>query len=183
MRFPITFFLLVVCLNLKSQIVWEQDSLLGPAFPIENLFYFTQEMNLPLDVLQIGDSHIQPGVMAAPLGKILKKEFGDGGYGMAYPYQIANTNGHSAYKTSSNESWEPFKVTAKNPNQPIGIAGYSLYQKKVSAYIDYSFDSLQTKGIHYVTVFHSSNLDSNYHYAVHSANGIEAEFVAAESTP
>ena len=68
----------ITCLFLafvaKAQMVHEQDSLIGKAFAIENLFYFTQEMNLPLDVVQIGDSHIQPGVMAAPLGKILKKQ-------------------------------------------------------------------------------------------------------------
>jgi len=177
----------ITCLFLafvaKAQMVHEQDSLIGKPFAIENLFYFTQEMNLPLDVVQIGDSHIQPGVMAAPLGKILKKQFGDGGYGMAYPYQLANTNGHSSYKTSSNVSWQPYKVTSKNPNQPIGIAGYSIYQNRSDAYIDYKFDSTQTPAIHFVTVFHSSNLDSNYHYAVHSRTGIQGQFIDSESTP
>jgi len=163
--------------------VYEQDSLIGNALAIDQLFYFTQEMNLPLDVVQIGDSHIQPGVMAASLGKILKTQFGDGGYGMAYPYQLANTNGHSSYKTSSNATWQPYKITSKNPNQPIGISGYSLYQNKLDAYIDYKFDSIQNKAIHFVTVFHSSNLDSNYHYAVHSKSGIQGKFVTAESTP
>ena len=177
----------ITCLFLafvaKAQMVHEQDSLIGKPFAIENLFYFTQEMNLPLDVVQIGDSHIQPGVMAAPLGKILKKQFGDGGYGMAYPYQLANTNGHSSYKTSSNVSWQPYKVTSKNPDQPIGIAGYSIYQNRSDAYIDYKFDSTQTPAIHFVTVFHSSNLDSNYHYAVHSRTGIQGQFIDSESTP
>jgi lysophospholipase L1-like esterase len=163
--------------------VREQDSLIGDPNSIENLFYYTKTMDLPLDVVQIGDSHIQPGVMAAPLGKILKNTFGNGGYGMAYPYQLANTNGHSAYKTSSNASWKPSKVTAKNPNQPIGISGYSLFQNKLDAYIDYSFDSIQTPPIHYVTIFHSSNLDSNYYYAVESKKGIQSIFLENESTP
>jgi lysophospholipase L1-like esterase len=166
-----------------SQMVHEQDSLIGNSEAIENLFYYTKIMDLPLDVVQIGDSHIQPGVMAAPLGKMLKNTFGNGGYGMAYPYQLANTNGHSAYKTSSNATWKPSKVTAKNPNQPIGISGYSLFQKTLDAYIDYSFDTLQTLPIHYVTIFHSSNLDSNYHYAVESKTGIKSEFLSNESTP
>lgn len=166
-----------------GQMVREQDSLIGDPNSIENLFYYTKTMDLPLDVVQIGDSHIQPGVMAAPLGKILKNTFGNGGYGMAYPYQLANTNGHSAYKTSSNASWKPSKVTAKNPNQPIGISGYSLFQNKLDAYIDYSFDSIQTPPIHYVTIFHSSNLDSNYYYAVESKKGIQSIFLENESTP
>ena len=163
--------------------VREQDSLIGNPKNIEDLFYYTKTMDLPLDVVQIGDSHIQPGVMAAPLGKILKNTFGNGGYGMAYPYQLANTNGHSTYKTSSNASWKPSKVTAKNPNQPIGISGYSLFQNKLDAYIDYSFDSIQTPSIHYVTIFHSSNLDSNYYYAVESKKGIQSVFLENESTP
>jgi hypothetical protein len=180
--FPFVTLLFFASISL-GQIAHEQDSLIGNPLAIENLFYFTKTMDLPLDVVQIGDSHIQPGVMADPLGKLLKSSFGNGGYGMAYPYQLANTNGHSSYKTSSNASWKPYKVTSKNPNQPIGISGYSLFTNQLNAYIDYSFDSLQTPAIHFVTIFHSSNLDSNYHYSVESKTGIKSEFLPNESTP
>jgi lysophospholipase L1-like esterase len=182
-KYRLLFITLFYATLVNGQMAREQDSLIGKPNNIEDLFYYTKTMDLPLDVVQIGDSHIQPGVMAAPLGKILKNTFGNGGYGMAYPYQLANTNGHSAYKTSSNVSWKPSKVTSKKPNQPIGISGYSLYQNSPDAYIDYTFDSLQTPPIHFVTIFHSSNLDSNYHYAVESKKGIQSEFLANESTP
>ncbi len=158
------------------------DSLSGHKQKLEHLFQYKKVTSDHLEVLQIGDSHIQPGVMTDPLAFLLQKEFGDGGYGLAFPYQVAQTNGHGSYQTFSNMTWNTAKVIQENPNLPIGISGYTISNASPEATITWEFDSLVGGNeVQWVKIFHASIIDSNFHYQLVNDKNETAQRIASLS--
>lgn len=160
------------------------DSLTGNKAGLKALLQYKKVTGDHLEVLQIGDSHIQPGGMTEPLAYLLQKEFGDGGYGLAFPFQVAQTNGHGAYQTFSNMSWKTSKVIQENPLMPVGISGYTIHNSSPESTITWEFDSLVGGNeVQWVKIFHASILDSNYHYQLVNDQNETAQRIAALSTP
>lgn len=171
------------CFNLQAQnqptVV---DTLSGHLDKLSELFMYKKISHDHLEVLQIGDSHIQPGVMTDPLAYLLQKEFGDGGYGLAFPFQVAQTNGHGAYQTFSNMTWNTAKVIQENPSLPVGIGGYTISNLSPEATITWEFDSLVGGNeVQWVKIFHASILDSNYHYQLVNDRNETAQRIASLS--
>ncbi len=46
-----------------------------------------------INIVHIGDSHIQSDLMTNEVRKKLQQQFGNGGRGLVFPYQLAKTNG------------------------------------------------------------------------------------------
>ncbi|HEU4497482.1 MAG TPA: hypothetical protein VFR70_10560, partial [Flavobacterium sp.] len=46
-----------------------------------------------INIVHIGDSHIQADLMTNSIRKKLQQEFGNGGRGFIFPYSLARTNG------------------------------------------------------------------------------------------
>ncbi len=158
------------------------DSITGNKTKLNLLFQYKKASGEAVEVLQIGDSHIQPGGMTEPLAYLLQKEFGDGGYGLAFPFQAAKTNGHSAYQTFTNMPWTTAKIINDKPALPIGISGYTISNASVESTITWEFDSLVPGNeVQWVKIFHASLLDSNFHYQLQSAQGEIAQKIKSLS--
>ncbi len=158
------------------------DSITGNKTKLSALFQYKKASGEAIEVLQIGDSHIQPGGMTEPLAYLLQKEFGDGGYGLAFPFQAAKTNGHSAYQTFTNLPWTTSKIINEKPAMPIGICGYTISNSSVESTITWEFDSLVPGNeVQWVKIFHASLLDSNFHYQLESARGEVAQKIKSLS--
>lgn len=158
------------------------DSLSGHKDKLVALMEYKRATHDHLEVLQIGDSHIQPGVMTEPLAYLLQNEFGDGGYGLAFPFQVAQTNGHGGYQTFSNMPWTTAKVIQEKPNSPIGISGYTITNKSAESTITWEFDSLVGGNeVQWVKIFHASIMDSNFHYQLVNDRNETAQRIASLS--
>ena len=70
-------------------------------------------------VLQIGDSHIQPGYFSGTARSSLQRYFGNAGRGLVFPWKLAGTNQPDDIKLTSNSHWQ-------RSSQEIGICGYGL---------------------------------------------------------
>ncbi len=73
-------------------------------------------------ILQVGDSHIQPGYFSGTARSSLQRYFGNAGRGLVFPWRMAGTNQPDDIRFSSKSSWQ------RSSNE-IGICGYGLQAK------------------------------------------------------
>lgn len=103
-----------------------------------------------LNIVHIGDSHIQGNAMTGELRQQFQSQFGNGGLGFVFPYSLIGTNGERYVRFSSNITWDSQKNTNQENINSIGIGGYSLLTNNKNFVIelnlkdkDYSFNTLR----------------------------------------
>lgn len=79
-----------------------------------------------VNIVHIGDSHIQADLMTDRIRKNLQAEFGNGGRGFVFPHRLAGTNGSSDYKFSSNAKWNGYRNINSVNGSPVGLSGNAL---------------------------------------------------------
>ena len=82
-----------------------------------------------INIVHIGDSHIQADLMTNPVRKKLQEEFGNAGRGFIFPYSLARTNGSYNERFSSNRSWESYRNIYPDKGNPVGLSGIGLWTK------------------------------------------------------
>ncbi len=168
------FILAMFCLGVTTfgQRISLNDSLNGFTAELENRFGIKKQLNGDLFILHLGDSHIQPGGMTIPLSEAVHSVYGNAGYGLAFPYQVAKTNGQDGYQTKSNVAWEVSKIIHSKKQFPVGVSGYTIHTKDVNAKITWEFDSLSYDNqVQKIELFHGNVLDSNFQYQIVSEFG------------
>ncbi len=84
--------------------------------------------NQKINIVHIGDSHIQGDLMTNEIRKNLQQKFGNGGRGLVFPYQLAKTNGSYNERFRSNRTWESYRNIYPVKNNPIGLCGIGLWR-------------------------------------------------------
>jgi len=79
-----------------------------------------------VNIVQIGDSHIQPDLISREIRTGLQDFFGDAGRGLVFPYQVARTNGPLDISSSTSTRWSYNKISQLRAKSAIGLAGFSL---------------------------------------------------------
>ena len=102
-----------------------------------------------LNIVHIGDSHIQADVMTGVVRQRFQESFGNAGLGLVFPYSLIRTNGGHNVSFSSNIAWEVQKNIGREGDQ-VGISGYSLSTKNKNFVIElnlknkkYAFNTLK----------------------------------------
>ena len=90
------------------------------------LLQLEQLKDCKLRIVHIGDSHIQADLFSGKMRALLQEEFGNGGLGFSFPYNLAKTNGNYAVKYSSNASFEGYRNIYKDTTKPVGLSGIAL---------------------------------------------------------
>lgn len=134
----------------------ESDSLINTA----SLIPFFQKLDSlrlgqkrQLNIVHIGDSHIQADWWTGYLRIRLQEQFGAAGRGLIFPYTLAGTNSPTDIRAGSNQAWEYRRTTFQQKHIPIGIAGMSIQtsgtqvwldvQIRNDTLIDYAFDRVK----------------------------------------
>ena len=81
-----------------------------------------------INIVHIGDSHIQGDLMTNKIRKILQQQFGNAGRGFVFPYQLAKTNGSYNERFYSNRTWESYRNILPVKNRPVGLSGIGLWR-------------------------------------------------------
>ena len=78
-----------------------------------------------VNVVHIGDSHIQADIFSGRMRSLLQNSeaFGNGGRGLVFPYPLARTNNPWNYKVTSSGVWSGFKNVQYAENCNWGLAG------------------------------------------------------------
>lgn len=99
---------------------------------LESFFRKLQENekhnNQKINIVHIGDSHIQSDLMTNEIRKNLQQKFGNAGRGLVFPYQLAKTNGSYNERFHSNRIWESYRNIHPFKNVPIGLSGIGLWR-------------------------------------------------------
>ncbi len=85
-----------------------------------------KEGNGSVNILHIGDSHIQAGFLTGTLRRAFQEEYGNAGRGLVFPYRLARTNGHLDVRFTSDVSWNRYRIITNDaPN--VGVSGATIY--------------------------------------------------------
>lgn len=79
-----------------------------------------------LNVLHIGDSHVQFDLITGTIRKRLQQAFGNGGRGMVFPLSILHTNTAYDYDTSYRGRWLTARNVQRRPQLDLGVSGATV---------------------------------------------------------
>ena len=144
-----------------SLIVISGDSLLLPFY--EKLKALENGEIDRLNIVHIGDSHIQADWLTGTVRYEFQKRFGNAGRGLIFPYKVARTNSPPDVYSFSNVEWDRYRNIHKQSDYEVGISGHVIGTRDEAAILkialnpktdlDYNFNKL--------TFLHP--LDSNYY--------------------
>jgi lysophospholipase L1-like esterase len=121
-------------------------------------------------IVHIGDSHVQPGIISAPLRKKLQDRYGNAGHGIIFPYRVVKSNGPDGYISRADTPWISCRIASVKEICPSGISGFTMWSDKLtpSFSIEFRSEELFGKGTNQLTVFHS-NRDTCYRFSILNA--------------
>ncbi|UEG51274.1 GDSL-type esterase/lipase family protein [Ferruginibacter lapsinanis] len=107
-------------------------------FFYDKLLQVKQRKNGTINVVHIGDSHIQADFMSSVVRNGLQQFFGNAGRGLTFPYQLAKSNGPGDINSTSNINWSYNRLA--HPEIPIsnGITGFCIQTNRPGATINLS---------------------------------------------
>lgn len=80
-----------------------------------------------INIVHLGDSHLQAGYLTGKAMRLLQSTFGNAGRGWLTPYRLARTNAPDDYSIISNlKSWTSGKCIQAHPKTEIGIGGLGI---------------------------------------------------------
>lgn len=93
----------------------------------EKLYSLEKEKGGKVNIVHIGDSHIQADLMTGMIRKTLQARFGNAGCGFTFPHRLAKTNGGHYVSFSSNASWNSRRnIYAPEKGMEVGLSGIAL---------------------------------------------------------
>lgn len=122
---------------------------LDPFF--ERLFKLQQTNEGKVNIVHIGDSHVQADYMTSIIRRNFHRHFGNAGRGLIVPLRVAKTNEPNNFKTSSKVSWTSKRCVNPDLPMPIGLGGVTIETSNPEAnleiymndlWLDYRFNSL-----------------------------------------
>src|SRR5258706_2352406 len=131
----------------------------------EKLYQLKKKNKGTVNIVHIGDSHIQADLLTHTVRQLLQKQFGNAGRGFIFPGRIARTNEPQNIYTSSDANWESKRMVFTDQPLPIGLGASTVRTTQAdakfivrtmdSAPLNYSFDQIS---IFYQKDFTSFNL-------------------------
>jgi lysophospholipase L1-like esterase len=117
----------------------------------ENLYELRLTNSRKVNIVHIGDSHIQADYMTSIIRRSFHRDFGNAGRGLIVPLRVAGTNEPNNFKTTSNVPWRSKRCVYPEQPLPIGIGGVTIETDNPEAsleiymndlWLDYSFNTL-----------------------------------------
>jgi len=79
-----------------------------------------------VNIVHIGDSHIQADWFSGQVRIELQRRFGSAGRGLVFPYSVARTNSPTDIHSYSSVDWQVQRNVTSNPKLPTGVSGITL---------------------------------------------------------
>ncbi len=115
--------------------------------------------NKNINIIHIGDSHIQGEIFTNTIKDYFGTKFGIAGKGLIFPYQIGKTNGNTNESFKTNNTWKLSKNTSKKGQLETGLMGYVLQSKDTLIHLDYSLKQ-EDYSFNKITLFASNSLNT-----------------------
>lgn len=152
------------------------DSALNNTF--EKLFQLKLNNDRIVNILHIGDSHLQADFITYTIRTAFQNNFGNAGRGLIVPLKVARTNEPFNYLSSSSFYWQSKRCVFLDQPLPIGIGGVTIsndsfnssFNMKTFDYLplSYSFNKL--------SLFYLKD-SSSYNFNVKDSIGNEIGYI------
>jgi lysophospholipase L1-like esterase len=106
-----------------------------------------------LNIVHIGDSHLQAGFLTAVVRQGLQKRYGNAGPGLLVPYKVGRTNEPPHVRSKSPVRWRARRIVSDKDTLAIGLSGLTVQARRQDAEmevqlvsppgLDYSISALQ----------------------------------------
>src|SRR5687768_5210813 len=133
----------------------DSDNVIQNAGHLDDFFESLYQLQLANDrkinIVHIGDSHIQADYMTSVIRRNFHRHFGNAGRGLIVPLRVAGTNEPNNFKSVSNTTWNSKRIVFPDRPLPVGIGGVTIESEDPSAaleiymndlWLDYSFNRL-----------------------------------------
>lgn len=117
-----------------------------------------------VNIIQIGDSHIQAGFIPEQLRKDFASFIspGCGARGLVFPYRIAKTNNPADYFVKFTGKWENCRNVETNKNCSLGLTGIMAQTRDTLAEMTFHFRENSTfRDFNFIRIFHDP-LDTSF---------------------
>jgi lysophospholipase L1-like esterase len=150
---------------------------------MERLYELRKGGKGSVNILHIGDSHLQADFVTSVIRTTLQKSFGNGGRGLVVPYRIAKTNEPFNYRWASTFQWQSKRCVFPNQPLPIGIGGVTITTADSCA--DFTIrtndDSLLNYSFNKVTMFYQKD-SASYSFALLDSLGSRIGTISNDTT-
>lgn len=163
----------------------DAENVIQNAIHLEKFFEGLYQQRLANDrkinIVHIGDSHVQADYMTSIIRRNFHRHFGNAGRGLIVPLRVARTNEPNNYKTISDSPWTSKRCVFPEQPLPIGIGGITIETKKPDAnlqifmndlWLDYTFNKL--------TLFYERD-EKSFDFSIRDVDGKELGRIDAVS--
>lgn len=91
-----------------------------------------------INIVHIGDSHIQADFFTGEVRNTLQQIFGNAGRGLIFPYQLAKSNAPDDISSYSNVQWQYNRLVRNDDAVPCGVAGFGIQNNQYNATVNIS---------------------------------------------
>jgi lysophospholipase L1-like esterase len=114
-----------------------------------------------INIIHIGDSHIQADFLTEVVRRKLQAEFGNAGRGLIVPARVAGTNEPFNFRTFTRSKWSAKRIVHPSRPLPVGIGGITVNTTEDGASFDLMMnDPLMDYSFNTVTLFYDEGLYS-----------------------
>ena len=93
-----------------------------------------------VNILMLGDSHLQGDVYPGQLRKRIHKTLGDAGRGLMFAFSTAKTYSSIEYKTEHLGNWTPQRSIGIAPKLPMGVRGMTCRTEEDGSMLSFNFN-------------------------------------------
>jgi lysophospholipase L1-like esterase len=131
-----------------------------------------------VNIIHIGDSHIQADYMTSVVRTDFQRDFGNAGRGLIVPLRVAGSNEPANIRTSSTHSWKAKRCVTPDQTLPIGIGGVTIHSNQADAELSIRVNNseLVNHSFNTVTLFFQKDVNS-FHFAIRDTADKELAFV------
>lgn len=162
----------------------DEDNIIQNAWHLDPLFEKLYQLRLANDrcvnIVHIGDSHIQADYMTSIIRRQFHRDFGNAGRGLIVPLRVARTNEPNNFKTASNVTWKSKRCVFPDQPLPIGVGGVTIESDDPAANLEiYMNDLWLDYGFNSLALFYQKDA-SSFDFSVRDLQGRELAFISAQ---
>ncbi|MBL7874549.1 MAG: hypothetical protein JNL53_02730 [Cyclobacteriaceae bacterium] len=138
----------------------------------DKLYKLKKQKETTVNILHIGDSHIQADYLTQAIRAHMQHEFGNAGRGLVFPGRVGRTHEPQTIHSSSSAEWESKRILYTDQPLPIGIGAMTIQTKATEAAILLKTKSLDSidNAFNKVTFFFQKDF-SSYNLVVKDSAG------------
>lgn len=99
-----------------------------------------------INIVHVGDSHIQADWYSGTMRKNLQTQFGNAGRGLIFPHKVARTNAPADVYSFSNTQWDAFRNLHNQDKYPVGLSGHVIATEDSNAILKISLNDKHEMG-------------------------------------